>query len=32
MIEAALRDVQLWDEVKDKLKKRATLLSLGRYG
>ena len=27
MVEAALRDVQLWDEVKDKLKK-ATLLSL----
>ncbi len=28
MVEAALRDVQLWDEVKDKLKKKATLLSL----
>ena len=28
MVESALRDVQLWDEVKDRLKKRATLLSL----
>ena len=28
MVEAALRDVQLWDEVKDKLKKKATRLSL----
>ena len=28
MVETALRDVQLWDEVKDRLKKRATLLSL----
>jgi phosphate transport system ATP-binding protein len=28
MVEAALRDVQLWDDVKDKLKKKATGLSL----
>jgi phosphate transport system ATP-binding protein len=28
MVESALRDVQLWDEVKDKLKKRATGLTL----
>ncbi len=28
MVEAALRDVQLWDEVKDRLKKKATRLSL----
>ncbi len=28
MVESALRDVMLWDEVKDTLKKRATLLSL----
>ena len=28
LVEAALRDVQLWDDVKDKLKKKATLLSL----
>ena len=28
MVETALRDVQLWDEVKDRLKKKATLLSL----
>jgi phosphate transport system ATP-binding protein len=27
-VESALRDVQLWDEVKDKLKKRATSLTL----
>ena len=29
MVESALRDVQLWDEVKDKLKRSATHLSLG---
>ena len=28
MVEAALRDVQLWDDVKDKLKRRATHLTL----
>ncbi len=28
MVEAALRDVRLWDEVKDKLKKKATALTL----
>jgi phosphate transport system ATP-binding protein len=28
LVEAALRDVQLWDEVKDRLKRRATLLTL----
>lgn len=28
MVESALRDVQLWDEVKDRLKKRATSLTL----
>lgn len=28
MVESALRDVQLWDEVKDKLRRRATLLTL----
>ncbi len=28
MVESALRDVQLWDEVKDKLKRRATHLTL----
>jgi phosphate transport system ATP-binding protein len=28
MIESALRDVQLWDEVKDRLKRRATHLTL----
>ena len=28
LVENALRDVQLWDEVKDRLKKRATLLTL----
>jgi phosphate transport system ATP-binding protein len=28
LVETALRDVQLWDEVKDRLKKRATLLTL----
>jgi phosphate transport system ATP-binding protein len=28
MVEAALRDVQLWDEVKDKLRKNATHLTL----
>ena len=28
LVESALREVQLWDEVKDVLKKRATLLSL----
>ncbi|MBM4090873.1 MAG: phosphate ABC transporter ATP-binding protein [Planctomycetes bacterium] len=28
MVETALRDVQLWDEVKDKLRKRATQLTL----
>ena len=28
MVEAALRDVQLWDEVKDRLRKRATHLTL----
>jgi len=28
MVEAALRDVQLWDETKDKLRKKATLLTL----
>ncbi len=28
MVESALRDVQLWDDVKDKLKRRATHLTL----
>ena len=28
MVESALRDVQLWDEVKDRLKRRATQLTL----
>jgi phosphate transport system ATP-binding protein len=28
MVEAALRDVQLWDEVKDRLRQRATYLTL----
>jgi phosphate transport system ATP-binding protein len=28
MVEAALRDVQLWDEVKDRLRRRATELTL----
>ncbi len=28
MVEGALRDVQLWDEVKDRLRKRATRLTL----
>lgn len=28
MVESALRDVQLWDEVKDKLRRRATHLTL----
>jgi phosphate transport system ATP-binding protein len=28
MVESALRDVQLWDDVKDRLRKRATLLTL----
>lgn len=28
MVESALRDVQLWDEVKDKLRRRATQLTL----
>ncbi|MBN2294830.1 MAG: phosphate ABC transporter ATP-binding protein [Pirellulales bacterium] len=28
MVESALRDVQLWDDVKDMLRKKATLLSL----
>jgi phosphate transport system ATP-binding protein len=28
MVEAALRDVELWDDVKDRLKRRATLLTL----
>jgi len=28
LVESALRDVQLWDEVKDKLRKRATHLTL----
>lgn len=28
LVERALRDVQLWDEVKDQLRRRATLLSL----
>jgi phosphate transport system ATP-binding protein len=28
MVESALRDVQLWDEVKDRLRRRATQLSL----
>ena len=28
LVESALRDVQLWDEVKDKLRKKATTLSL----
>ena len=28
MVESALRDVQLWDEVKDRLRRRATHLTL----
>jgi phosphate transport system ATP-binding protein len=28
MVEAALRDVQLWDDVKDRLRRKATLLTL----
>jgi phosphate transport system ATP-binding protein len=30
LVEAALRDVQLWDEVKDKLRKKATGLTLNQ--